>query len=101
MRDRTAHESVWDLKQHLLSRGSISLSPSAEADYGFANCGPGSERELLTTVYMAAWKKGEFDEMELHAHYLQGRTLEYLEKFEDLTKERMKLERLMKNSHSA
>ncbi|KAJ3531275.1 hypothetical protein NM688_g7597 [Phlebia brevispora] len=99
--NRGRHESVWDLKQHLYSERKIEMTPSVKADYGYANCRLESEERLLTAVYMAAFFREGFDEMELHAHCLQGHTLEYVEQFENLTKERTKLKRLMKNSHSA
>ncbi|KAJ3531274.1 hypothetical protein NM688_g7595 [Phlebia brevispora] len=100
MRSRRMHESVWDLKQYLYGEDSVALIPSVRCDYGFMNCKQPAELDELTVVYKFAFDHKDFDEMELHDSCIRGKILEYIGKFQKLSKKKkQKLARLMKNPY--
>ncbi|KAJ3527392.1 hypothetical protein NM688_g8131 [Phlebia brevispora] len=99
MRSRLTHESVWDLKQYLYGENKHKLAPAVLVDYGFINCKQPDELHELTAVYKVAFDHEDFDEMELHGPCVRGQVLEYIGRFQTLSKEKkQKLVRLMQPS---
>lgn len=100
MQSRVSHESVWDLKQFIYGGEMVELIPSVTCDYGFMQCRSPEDLTALTTVYKVAFDHKDFDEMELHSHCIQGKTLEYVSRFQRLTKkDKKRFGHLMKNPY--
>ncbi|KIY66138.1 hypothetical protein CYLTODRAFT_423701 [Cylindrobasidium torrendii FP15055 ss-10] len=94
----TVHESVWDLKEALLSEQTPPRS--VLVDYGFVNCRSNEEHARLVDVYKGMLHKPGFDEMDLHAACIKGDILKYADgilKFG--AKEKKALAQLMKNPY--
>lgn len=94
-----SNESVWNLKVYL-EGGYDEPVPSICVDYGLANCRTEEELRELGGFYKKIFDSHDFDPMELHAHCIQGRLLEYAERFHKLKKdEKKKFKRLLKNPY--
>lgn len=100
MQSRATNESVWDLKQFIYGGEMVELIPSVKVDYGFMHCRSPEDITALTTVYKVAFDHKDFDEMELHSHCIQGQLLDYVSRFQKLTKkDKKRYGRLLKNPY--